>query len=209
MKFLKVCKSVQIHNNYKPMLKWMLLIIIHIEICIMWEVFEGVLSHLHVHTVWMTQAPQIGLKCMIHNGLKEITEIHMNTQLLFIVDIGSNDPPFIIPPWLQGRWIFSWNTCVPINNGKQIVEYFLLLFLIFDSTLSLIWFSLDYIKAHPLSLERYDRFFSWPTSGGVSSTFTHVRPSVRRQLTKLFNIFGSGWDIFLKSFGDITRMFLH
>ena len=29
------------------------------------------------------------------------------------------------------------------------------------------------------------------------------------QLTKLFNIFGSGWDIFLKSFGDIPKMFVH
>ena len=51
----------------------------------------------------------------------------------------------------------------------------------------------------------------------VSSRFTHVRASVcacvracvRVQLTKLFNIFGSGWDISLKSFGDIPRMFLH
>ena len=79
------------------MRKWMLSIIIHIEISIMWEVFEGVLSHLCVHTVWMTQAPQIGLKCMSQNGLKEITKICINIQLLLIVDIRSNDPPLIIP----------------------------------------------------------------------------------------------------------------
>ena len=47
----------------------------------------------------------------------------------------------------------------------------------------------------------------------VSSRFTHVRPcvclSVRVQLTKLFNILGSGWEIFLKSFGHIPGMFVH
>ena len=36
-----------------------------------------------------------------------------------------------------------------------------------------------------------------------------IRLSVCAQLTKLFHIFGSGWDIFLKSFGDIPRMFVH
>ena len=40
-----------------------------------------------------------------------------------------------------------------------------------------------------------------------------VCPSVSsfafEQLTKLFDIFASGWHIFLKSFGDIPRMFLH
>ena len=29
------------------------------------------------------------------------------------------------------------------------------------------------------------------------------------QLTKLLNIFGSGWDISLKSFGDIPTIFVH
>ena len=117
MKFLKVCKSVQIHNNYKPTLKWMLSIIIHIEISIMWEVFEGVLSHLRVHTVWMTQAPQIGLKCMSHNGLKEITKIRINTQLLFIVDIGSNDPPFIIPCLTKGTMNIFFKYMCPHKQG--------------------------------------------------------------------------------------------
>ena len=55
--------------------------------------------------------------------------------------------------------------------------------------------------------------FRWPTSLVVSSRFTHVHvcvcPSIRGQLTKLFNIFGSGWYIFLKFFGDIPRMFVH
>ena len=54
---------------------------------------------------------------------------------------------------------------------------------------------------------------SCPTSGGVSSTFTPVGPLVPpcvcRQLTKLFNIFSSRWDIFLKSFGVIPILFLH
>ena len=36
-----------------------------------------------------------------------------------------------------------------------------------------------------------------------------VSVSVCAQLTKLFNIFGSGWHIFLKSFGDIPRMFVN
>ena len=49
--------------------------------------------------------------------------------------------------------------------------------------------------------------FSGPTSGGVSSRLSPVCVSV--QLTKLFNIFGSEWDIFLKSFGDIPRMIVH
>ena len=57
------------------------------------------------------------------------------------------------------------------------------------------------------------RFLADPPSGGVSSRFTLVRVSVRPcvcgQLTKLFNIFGSGLDIFLKSSGDIPRMFVH
>ena len=79
----------------------------------------------------MTQAPQIGLKCMSHNGLKVITKIPINTQLLFIVDMGSNDPPFIIPCLTTGTVnIFLKYMCPP----------------------------LDYIKAHPLSSERYDRF---------------------------------------------------
>ena len=54
---------------------------------------------------------------------------------------------------------------------------------------------------------------SCPTSGGVSSTFTPVGPLVRPcvciQLIKLFNIFSSGWDIFLKSSGGIPGMFVH
>ena len=33
--------------------------------------------------------------------------------------------------------------------------------------------------------------------------------SVSRQIAKLFNIFGSGWYIFLNSFGDIPRIFVH
>ena len=49
-----------------------------------------------------------------------------------------------------------------------------------------------------------------PTRGGFNSRFIHVRVCVcvcvRPQLTKLFNIFGSGLDIFLKSFGDIPRI---
>ena len=41
------------------------------------------------------------------------------------------------------------------------------------------------------------------------SVSVSVRVCVCGQLTKLFNIFGSGWDIFLKPFGDIPGMFVH
>ena len=41
------------------------------------------------------------------------------------------------------------------------------------------------------------------------SVCVSVCVSVCGQLTKLFNIFGSAWDIFLKFFGDIPGMFVH
>ena len=43
----------------------------------------------------------------------------------------------------------------------------------------------------------------------VPSVCPSVSSFVFEQLTKLFDIFASGWHIFLKSFGDIPRMFLH
>ena len=57
------------------------------------------------------------------------------------------------------------------------------------------------LNSEPITWNLTYSIFSWPTSGGVSSTFTHVRASVRpcvcHQLTKLFIIFWHSLVTFL------------